>query len=262
MRNALKVLTVVAFAVPSMATAAIANTRHNLSSTGTGSVRFTDVGVDMCRFCHMPHNANTTQGTLWARATPQGTGFTSPATTSDGTALPATNSAAAMGAASQKCLSCHDGSVALNTTVNKYLTVSTVASTPNPAAGNTMTAGAGGYVLSSTMAFSNLNGQHPVGIPFAGQTGGTTVTTQYGAANVSGCQPGIGGAAGATSACVSGASGGGAYLKLFANSGGAYQVECGTCHEPHTENVGGANPFFLRVPTTVANGRCGGCHIK
>ena len=68
MRNALKVLFVVAFAIPTMASAAIGNTKHNLSSTGPGTVKFTDAGVDMCRFCHMPHNANTTQGALWARA--------------------------------------------------------------------------------------------------------------------------------------------------------------------------------------------------
>ncbi len=251
MRNALKVLLVVAFAIPSMASAAISNTKHNLSSTGPGSVHFTDTAADMCRFCHMPHNADTTQGTLWARAAPTGAAFTTPNATANGTPLPATNGA--LGTASQKCLSCHDGTVALNTTVNKFGTVSTVAAANTIAGGNTTTVG-NGVFLRGNLQYSNLNGQHPVGVPFAGQTGSSAVNAQYGTASSTGCQPGI-------PECVSGASGGGAYLKLFAN-GAVFQVECCSCHEPHTENVAGANPFFLRVPTSVANGRCGGCHIK
>ncbi len=254
MRNALKVLFVVALAIPTMATAAISNTKHNLTSTNTqGNVYFTDAGVDMCRFCHMPHNANTTQGTLWARPAPTGTGFTSPTATANGTPLPATN--AALGSASQKCLSCHDGSVAMNTTVNKFGTYTQVAATISATATGNVTVSGGNVFLASNLAYTNLNGQHPVGIPFAGQVGSSAVTAQYGTATAAGCQAGI-------PECVSGASAGGAYLKLFANSGGAFQVECGTCHEPHTENVASANPFFLRVPTSVTNGRCGGCHIK
>ena len=105
------------------------------------------------------------------------------------------------------------------------------------------------------MMYSNLNGQHPVGIPFAGVSGSSAVANQYGAASATGCQPGV-------PYCVTGASAGGAYLKLFGTAVSNVTVECGTCHEPHTENVGGANPFFLRVPTSVTNGRCGGCHIK
>lgn len=251
MRNALKVLFVVAFAIPTMASAAIGNTKHNLSSTGPGTVKFTDTGVDMCRFCHMPHNANTTQGTLWARAAPTGTAFTTPTATAAGTALPATN--AALGVASQKCLSCHDGTVALNTTVNKFGTYTQVATTA--AAGANVTTVAGNVFLAGTMMYSNLNGQHPVGIPFAGVTGSSAVANQYGAASTTGCQPGV-------PYCVSGASAGGGYLKLFGTAVSNVTVECGTCHEPHTENVAGANPFFLRVPTSVTNGRCGGCHIK
>jgi hypothetical protein len=251
MRNALKVLLVVAFAIPSMASAVISNTKHNLSSTGPGSVHFTDTSADMCRFCHMPHNANVSNGTLWARGTPTGTAFNSPTSTANGTPLPATNGA--LGAASQKCLSCHDGTVALNITVNKFGASSTVATAASIAGGNTTTT-AGGVFLRGSMQYSDLNGQHPVGIPFAAQSGSSAVNAQYGTASTV-CQPGV-------VNCVSGASGGGAYLKLFANAGGAFQVECGSCHEAHTENVGGANPFFLRVPTSVPNGRCGGCHIK
>ena len=104
MRNALKVLFVVAFAIPTMASAAISNTKHNLSSTGPGTVKFTDAGVDMCRFCHMPHNADTTQGALWARPSSAGAtaAFTPPAATAAGTALlPTLSEHAARGEAAE-----------------------------------------------------------------------------------------------------------------------------------------------------------------
>lgn len=250
MRNALKVLLVVAFAIPTMASAGISNTKHNLSSTGPGSVHFSDTGVDMCRFCHMPHNADTSRGTLWARAAPTGTAFTSPTATSDGTPLLATNGA--LGVASQKCLSCHDGTVALNTTVNKFGAINIVAS--SIAGGNTSNVG-GNIFLRGTMQYADLNGQHPVGIPFAHTAGSAAVNAQYGSPSLSGCLDGA-------TMCVTGASGGGAYLKLFGTAVTDARLECGSCHEPHKENVGNLNAFFLRVPSNVANGRCGGCHIK
>jgi hypothetical protein len=252
MRNSLKVLLVVALAIPTMASALIANTRHNLTSTGPGAVRFTDASADQCKFCHLVHDANPTNGTLWARAAPTGVGFTSPNATSDGTLLDATN--AALGAGSQKCLSCHDGTVALNVVVNNVGVTQVVANTI--AAGANVVAGGGGQQLRGSTYLANLNGQHPVGIPFAGQTNSLAVANEYGTASVAGCQPGV-------PVCVAGATTptAGAYLRLY-GAAGAYQVECGSCHEPHTENVGGNFPFFLRVPGTITNGRCGGCHRK
>jgi hypothetical protein len=261
MRNALKVLLVVAFAIPTMASALIANTKHNLTSTGPGSVKFSDPGADMCKFCHIVHDANTTNGTLWGRAAPTGTGFTTPAVTSDGTALPATS--AATGPGSQKCLSCHDGTVSMNVVQNSAGLTQIVA-TSNTAAGGTAIAVTGANVklaAGSTTYLANLNGQHPVGIPFAGQTGGSASVNEYGTVLLAGCN-GFTGVAG-TVACVQGANSpaAGAYVKLLGN-GTVLRVECSSCHEPHQDNLGGLNAFFLRVPSNIVNGRCGACHKK
>lgn len=256
MRNALKVLFVVALAIPTMASAVISNTKHNLTTTGPGTVKFSDASADMCKFCHLVHDANTLNGTLWARAAPTGVGFTTPNATSDGTALDATN--AALGAGSTKCLSCHDGTVALNVVVNGVGVGQIVAGT-NTAAGNTAaqtTAGLAGVALRGPTYLANLNGQHPVGIAFAGQTGGTASINEYGSASQTGCAAGV-------PICVTGATTptAGAYIKLYGTFGAA-QVECSSCHEAHTENVGGLYPFFLRVPGNITNGRCGACHKK
>ena len=253
MRNALKVLVVVAFAIPTMASALISNTKHNLTSTGPGTLRFTDPSADMCKFCHLVHDANTTLGTLWARPNPTGVGFTTPTTTSDGTALDPTN--AALGAGSQKCLSCHDGTVAMNTVINAALVYSQVAT--NAISGGTVSIIGGNVFLRGSTYLSTLNGQHPVGIPFAGQTGSQAVANEYGTAQIGGCAPGV-------PFCVTGSTtpAAGQFIKLFGTVAGTFQVECGSCHEPHTENVGGHYPFFLRVSGATVNGRCGACHKK
>ena len=251
MRNALKVLFVVALAIPTMASALISNTKHNLTSTGPGITKFSDPSADMCKFCHLVHDANTSQGTLWARPAPTGPAYSTPNRTSDGTLLPASN--ATIGAGSQKCLSCHDGSIAMNVVVNSLGQTQVVANTL-VAGGNTTPVGAG-VALRGFTYMASLNGQHPVGIPFAGQTGSAAVAAEYGTASVAGCN--------GTPVCVAGATtpAAGAYIKLF-GAAGAYSVECGSCHEPHTENVGNNYPFFLRVSGTIVNGRCGACHRK
>jgi len=252
MRNALKVLFVVALAIPTMASALIANTKHNLTASGPGTIKFTDPAADACKFCHLVHDANTANGTLWARQAPTGPGFTTPNATANGTPLDATM--AILGAGSTKCLSCHDGTIALNVVVNNASVTQIVAAT-NTAVGN-VTAGGGGVVLRGSTYLTSLNGQHPVGLPFAGQTGSAAVNAEYGTASVAGCQPGV-------PVCVAGATTptAGAYIKLF-GAAGSYQVECSSCHEPHQDNLAGNNPFFLRVPGTITNGRCGACHKK
>ncbi len=112
--------------------------------------------------------------------------------------------------------------------------------------------------LRGTTWMATLNGQHPVAIPFAGQiSGGVTsaaTPAEYGIATNAGCL--------GNPLCVTGGSvpAAGNYIKLYGAVGSA-SIECGSCHEPHLEN-GGSNAFFLRVPSTVTNGRCGACHKK
>jgi len=86
--------------------AALANTNHNLSISGTGTIKTTTAAeTQTCVFCHVPHAASTA-GPLWNRRTPANTYIPYSSTTTnavvgqpDGTSL--------------LCLSCHDGTIAL-----------------------------------------------------------------------------------------------------------------------------------------------------
>ena len=82
----------------------VVNSPHNLSASGTGSVRSTTED-QVCIFCHAPHNASPIRP-LWNRATPVDayTIYSSPAL--DAEPGQPTGS-------SKMCLSCHDGTIAI-----------------------------------------------------------------------------------------------------------------------------------------------------
>jgi hypothetical protein len=95
----------------------VASTLHNLSVSGPGEVRAIEE-TEICKFCHIPHNAVVPSG-LWSRRlpsvdyqtpdmrTPQGGRSTTPQP--DGS--------------SRLCLSCHDGTIALGEIAGEPRTV-------------------------------------------------------------------------------------------------------------------------------------------
>lgn len=82
--------------------AQIAGTAHDLSGRGWGS-------TEICIFCHVPHNAGST-GQLWNHALTTQT-FQLYSNTVSSTFNATTSQP---GGASKLCLSCHDGTVALD----------------------------------------------------------------------------------------------------------------------------------------------------
>lgn len=82
--------------------ASIVGSPHDFSSRGWGS-------TELCVFCHTPHNANVTAGTLWNHALTAATYtlYSSPT-------LNAVVGQPAAGGVSKLCLSCHDGTVAID----------------------------------------------------------------------------------------------------------------------------------------------------
>lgn len=236
-------LLVLAALVPGMAFGAISTTKHNLSSGGpAGNITFST--TELCGFCHVPHNANTTLA-LWARAAPTGTGYSVTTQTTAGTPLPATS--AATGTGSQRCLSCHDGTVALN--VSLGLAAPALLADPN----TRTSAGGGGRVLSAGPDyFATLESQHPVGIPFPGNAASKANTAEYGSGSTTGCSAGI-------ALCVTGGNANGASIKLEGTSAANATLQCSSCHEPHKSTVA----TFLRVdPASSVNALCGACHVK
>lgn len=132
-----RMLVVVALGLVLPAAAAaqtISGTSHDLSARGWGS-------SELCVFCHTPHNATTavTAAPLWNH------GVT--AVTSYGTYTSATLNATVgqPGDISKLCLSCHDGTVAIDTYGTRTGT-------------NFMTGGA--------LVGTNLSNDHPVGFTY------------------------------------------------------------------------------------------------
>ncbi|MFQ5415422.1 MAG: cytochrome c3 family protein, partial [Myxococcota bacterium] len=88
--------------------AQIANTLHNFTPSGPGSMKNPDP-VGLCRFCHTPHRASQTRA-LWNRDLPAQA--YDPYDSSTLTAIPGQPTGA-----SRLCLSCHDGTLALGNVI-------------------------------------------------------------------------------------------------------------------------------------------------
>ena len=271
---ALAALTLAALGVSQQATAGIAATRHNLGSTnsvaGANHVGAGDTG-EICVFCHTPHAADTTAPVpLWNKRLTTGATYTTYATlnssTLDGEIL-------AVGSVSLACLSCHDGTQAMDNIINA------------PGSGGYDVTGGGSNGLGWTWAGTqvdatgkmintatslamlspDLSNDHPVGVQYCG--GGYNTTTAGPCKDSDFVAP--------STATVNNnkvwwvdTSGGTLgtrektdmilYTRAFTGTNGTGpSVECASCHDPHSS----ANPTFLRV-SNVGSGVCLSCHVK
>ena len=92
----------------------VVDTKHNLSVSGPGSIR-AESETRVCVFCHTPHTAMG-MGPLWNKEDP-GTVYRtyySPTLQAFG----GTESRGSINGASKLCLSCHDGTIALGSTLS------------------------------------------------------------------------------------------------------------------------------------------------
>ena len=238
----------------------ISSTKHNLSRNGPGSVEATSE-TQVCVFCHTPHNFNVSAAApLWNRAAnPQSyTRYTSSSLDAN---VIANGFSLQPGGSSQLCLSCHDGMVALGT-VN-VLPRGTGTPAGGPIAGLTGTIGsyaAAGGLTGSTTGFTrhigtDLSNDHPISITY-----NDTLATADGEM----FSPGAGPRIAIRTLTVK------PDLPLQpTGAGGAGQVQCTTCHDPHLNK-----DRFLRLnrfqTVTPAGGTfipasdqiCLGCHTK
>ena len=179
-------------------------------------------------------------------------------TTSAGTTLP--QSASELRFPTKQCLSCHDGTTAINETWTAGSGFGVLGNTANGATTivtqGTTSGGAIGFFLNNTSAayFGDLNGTHPVSVDYRSSK---VVANEYGTVVQTGCVPGI---ANCTSAGTHAA-------KVFVNASSStgYSVECGSCHDPHYgpgavgQGTAGSS-IFLRYNAGL--GICLSCHIK
>jgi predicted CXXCH cytochrome family protein len=232
-------------AVSSVAMASVVNTKHNLGATNVaGFSNHTTATTEICIFCHTPHGGDqTTTAPIWNRATGTATyiRFSSLGRlTFDAKEAP-------IGAVSAACLSCHDGTQAMDAVINSsgsdsVYTQDTGAGngswSQGRAMGNGSFAGANGAwngvnPARGDMVYlgTDLSNDHPISMQYGG--GGISTTTPAGPTT----DPDFAQAIGASKAgggTVSGGNPGG----LVINGGAGYPSNAGL-NNTTSDNVGG-----------------------
>ncbi len=270
----------------------IANTRHNLTqrpteigpggpiNAGIMDLQRNDYG-EVCVYCHTPHGANTTiAAPLWNRTTKANSYQTYDLLNTGSLTQPVSPP----GASSLTCLSCHDGTTAVDAIVNmpgsgRYNTARISSDSPAllnewPNPSNTHVGltgpdqgclvchspgGAGAafptaYDFTAFAIGTDLRNDHPVGIRFPLAAGPGTdfndpprkeTRLAYFDTNGNGRADGN-------------------EIRLY-NSGEGYEVECASCHDPHGVASAGPgstfNATFLRLPN-ASSAVCLTCHSK
>jgi len=262
----------------------VRNTLHNLSTSNT----FTNPNIasgatfstnEVCVFCHTPHGADVSNqaAPLWNRALPASSSYSN----YDSANFDGDTSTGPRGV-SLACLSCHDGTTALDAFINgpgsgRYFSANTLTSTAATTNFVALSAGFGateadgsmgdgsrtdnnpnyGAILGGAKPFPNLTEQlsddHPISFVFQAAVNGDPQFDDVVAAT--------GGAAGNITVLTNTASGKTNApvdrrdrLRLYPPTGGANVlgnkqdwVECASCHNPHAPR-----PLFLRLPLGAA----------
>ncbi len=259
----------------------IVNTRHNLTMSYLGAnADLMDPSrndyAQVCVYCHTPHGANDTiDAPLWNR-TNAGNSYTvydMPLQSGQTPTQP--------GVSSLTCLSCHDGTVAIDSVVNmpgsgNYSAAQKTSQSdafldtwPSAAGTHRNLDGAAG---SDSCLYCHSSGGLVPSIPFDVFAIGTDLTDDH--------PVGVGLPNGAvydfnTPGGVSGnlrffdGDGDGradSNELRFYDTGDGYEVECASCHDPHGVTTSGGQtgplvPSFLRVSNSDS-GLCLTCHDK
>jgi len=253
-----------AFASTGAIAQSITTTPHNLTSTGPGpNTIAAAVTAEICVFCHTPHGGDTSAAVpLWNRALALPTAYTTYSTTNsssvDGAVAP-------VGSVSIACLSCHDGTQAMDTVINA------------PGTGGYNPIGArmgvdGDWTGSPTVTGVanlgvDLTNDHPIGIQYGG--GGKTAGAPTAATN----DPDFNATGNETinltevwwvdTEAVPNDTRQKTDMQLYTRSVGTIDagapqpfVECASCHDPHSNN-----DLFLRVAND-GSAVCLACHNK
>jgi len=258
-----------ALAFSTSATAAITGSEHDLTPTGNSQVSNPTATNEICVYCHTPHAASTAAAApLWNKTLADPAGFD---TYDNGNSSTIDGEVLAVGSVSLACLSCHDGSQAMDVVINA------------PGSGlagvggtdlNTGSTGLMGGIAAIGGGTGDLTNDHPIGIEYAaGACNTATAPTGAGTCAATAVDPDFATANfdvinGAAAYWVNSTAGAGTsrekvdmilYTRSF--SGGALtgpSVECGSCHDPHE---GGGTVSFMRISNEQSN-VCLTCHTK
>jgi len=261
---------VVGFAVSTPpALAGLAETKHNLGSTGTGTNRTLNT-TEICVFCHTPHGVDSTGAPLWNKLLPTNTSYTTYASLNSSTM---DGIVGKPGAISLACLSCHDGAQAMDNIINA------------PGSGNYDPTGGGAAGIgltwvgdhqiagklinaggSAAMLSTDLSNDHPIGLDYCGgpKAGviGTCKNPDFAPPGAPSGQMATGPWWVDTADGTTGVRQKTDIILYAANSdrttGIGPQVECGSCHDPHSSN----GLFLRRLAGNANSTTCLSCHTK
>lgn len=241
----------------------VTKTKHNFAIGGGAGGASAAPGtgqVQVCIFCHTPHNA-VSAGPLWNKANLTATTassfrlYTSSASISSATK----GSALQADSPSLLCLGCHDGVTAMNILHNTSYGVdaASVGITGYPAGTNVITTSSGGvdaaYVMPAPVedlmsgsgltpemrvggaTGTNLTDDHPIGFSYPAAYGEKPTKLRD-----------------ITDPKMAG-------IRFF---GPEKRVECSTCHNPHVDwnDVIGFKPFLVK--SNAGSDLCFSCHDK
>ncbi len=249
------------------AQAGVFNTKHNMGSTGLNAASTYTGTREICVFCHTPHGGNGRAGApIWNRNLDP-SGFATydqmGTTTLDAGVEP-------VGSVSLACLSCHDGTQAMDAVLNEPGSGRDV---PGFSQGRWVGQAAPyqGRIGSPTVVTNlgkDLTNDHPIGVQYAG--GGFSLSAPVGPGYDKDFNPPNSEILGDSRVWWVNTPGGSASfertdMKLYTRTGtrGAYvgeqqpYVECASCHDPHVDY----NPTFLRIDP-LGSQVCLTCHNK
>lgn len=275
------------------AMAAISNTKHNLGGA-SNSNSFSTAGAangEICVFCHTPHASDTSAPVpLWNKklagsSTTYNTyenlgGVGSPSIdgnfATDGPTSSSNGKAGKMGSVSLACLSCHDGTQAMDNVLNA------------PGFGNYDSTGGGtagrAFAITSSIRMNSagqmLNGaatvamlgtdltnDHPIGISYCGwKTVAPTDNskTNCGDQDFNAPRKGTGNLWWVDTTAGTAGTREKTDMALYTRVAGGVTgpfVECASCHDPHVEQKSTNEVAFLRL-TNVSSQVCLACHAK
>lgn len=251
-RLALVGVLVLAGAAPAQRVSDVRGTRHNLSSTGPGPTRADATGgtSEVCVFCHTPHGATqqdqgggALRAPLWNRRVPAGATYT-PYTSAS---LDAQSILAGLdsqpGGSSKLCLSCHDGTLAIgNVNVLNGVSDPTIPMV-DTGPGGVMPSGEGTSSGFTRFLGTNLRNDHPISLTY-----NSALAVRDGELRPVDAQQRWPSPSGSVLGVRS--PGFKPLLPLEpTGAGGAGQVQCATCHDPHLRELDPSkgNQKFLRA---------------
>ena len=224
----------------------VRNTKHNLSASGPGTAKAVSE-TQVCVFCHTPHAATSGVTPLWNRAMSKSTYTVYTSSSLDANAIQ--GSLDQPGGSSKLCLSCHDGTLAIGNVnvLDGQGSVTTQGTVSIPmtgaGAGGVMPEGSGTATGFTRNLGADLTNDHPISLSYT-----SALATRDGELRAVDANqkwlPGSGTVIGVR------APGYRPAVPLErTGAGGAGQVQCGTCHDPHlreTDTTRG-NHKFLRL---------------